>query len=111
MGRESEFIVRDTTTQSRFLPEALRQTSNSGEYILLKLALEQSLETTLTDYERQLVTSYFIEEKTYKQLALEHGCSVSSISRHIKNAAKKLNKQIDYSLKLYRRYKRYYPYS
>ena len=62
----------------------------------LSFLLEKAIKTELTDFEREVITGYWFDSKSVSQLAKSRGCSVSLISKTLKNGEERLERVLRY---------------
>jgi RNA polymerase sigma factor (sigma-70 family) len=72
----------------RELPEAQLERSQSEDEI------ERAL-NTLTPYQREVLKLYFVEQKTYTEIAIQLGESVRSVTRQFRKSYDKLRRELD----------------
>ncbi|MGN0547824.1 MAG: helix-turn-helix domain-containing protein [Acutalibacteraceae bacterium] len=62
----------------------------------LSFLLERAIRTELTDFEREVITGYWFDSKSITQLAQSRGCSISLISKTLKNGEERLERVLRY---------------
>lgn len=62
----------------------------------LSFLLEMAIKTELTDFEREVITGFWFDSKSVSQLAKSRGCSISLISKTLKNGEEKLERVLRY---------------
>ena len=62
----------------------------------LSFLLERAIRTELTDFEREVIMGHWFDSKTITQLANSRGCSISLISKTLKNGEEKLERVLRY---------------
>ena len=62
----------------------------------LSFLLERAIKTELTDFEREVITGYWFDSKSITLLAKSRGCSISLISKTLKNGEEKLERVLRY---------------
>lgn len=70
--------------------------SNRAERERMKQILQRAIRHELTDRQRDCVTMYFLEGMKMKEIAQAMHLSLSTVSRHIRSATRKLRKVASY---------------
>ncbi|MCD8026908.1 MAG: sigma-70 family RNA polymerase sigma factor [Clostridiales bacterium] len=69
---------------------AANSSANSERIEQMKSILSKAMAGELTEMQRFCITEYYLGEKTQKDIAQEIGKNISTVSRHISAARKKL---------------------
>lgn len=99
-------IFRDGGTDSRLLPEILRQTTNSEEFAYGIVALEESLNQRRKKEDRELLEQFYIYGKTKTEIALEQGVVPSTVVKRMQKIEREIQEEIAYTLRVFRRYQK-----
>lgn len=72
---------------------------NSLNFNWINGAVSNPAFTVLNNYERELLILYFVKDKTYQNLSDLYGCSMQTITTHIKKAVEKLKDALKFQEK------------
>ena len=69
---------------------------NSHSINKMKRILQQAIQNELTDKQKKCLTLYYYNQMKMKDIAKELGLNISTVSRHISTATKKLKRIAQY---------------
>lgn len=72
--------------------------TNSGMREKMKVIIGKAIINELTDIQRRCITDYYFNGKKEKEIAKELGLNISTVSRHISAARKKIRHIASYYL-------------
>lgn len=89
-------FTNKNTNKILFMNQHLGSSNNCETRNAMKKILSKAIMTELTDKQRVCIVEHYINDRKEKDIALELGVNISTVSRHIKAGRNKLRNIAQY---------------